>query len=95
MIKLGDFLGNILSQIGEARMQADQASIDMARQYATDDFLRTMPIPRMRLPQIELTIPVCIEEVQQKDVTELNVSTFLAKTLDNSFVEYNNLKKMD
>ncbi len=93
MIKLGDFLGNILSQIGEARMQADQASIDMARQYATDDFLRTMPIPRMRLPQIELTIPVCIEEVQQKDVTELNVSTFLAKTLDNSFVEYNNLKK--
>lgn len=68
MIELSDFLGNILSQISEARKQADEASIRMARQYAEDELLRHLPVPRVRLPNMEITIPVCIKETRKTSV---------------------------
>ena len=68
MIELSDFLGNILSQISEARKQADKASIALAEYYAQDKLMRCLPVPRVRLPNIELTIPVAIKEVAQKPV---------------------------
>lgn len=36
MIELSDFLGNILSQVSEARKHADEASIALAEYYAQD-----------------------------------------------------------
>lgn len=68
MIELSDFLGNILSQISEARKQADEASIALAGYYAQDKLLRSLPVPRVRLPNIELTIPVAIKETAHKTV---------------------------
>ena len=66
MIELSDFLGNILSQVSEARKHADEASIALAEYYAQDKLLRCLPVPRVRLPNIELTIPVAIKEVKHK-----------------------------
>lgn len=66
MIELSDFLGNILSQVSEARKHADEASIALAEYYAQDKLLRCLPVPRVRLPNIELTIPVAIKEVRHK-----------------------------
>lgn len=66
MIELSDFLGNILSQVSEARKHADEASIALAEYYAQDKLLSCLPMPRVRLPNIELTIPVAIKEVKHK-----------------------------
>ena len=43
MIELSDFLGNILSQVSEARKHADEASIALAEYYAQDKLLRCLP----------------------------------------------------
>jgi len=61
---LGDYLGHILSEITIARMQADIEAVRIAELYAEHPFLRTMPVPRFRMPEVELEIPVVISELE-------------------------------
>lgn len=62
---LGDYLGHVLSEITIARMQADVEAVRIAELYAEHPLLRTMPVPRFRLPEVELDIPVVINELEQ------------------------------
>ena len=61
MPNLGDYLGQLLSEISIARMQADLETVRLAELYAMHPLLRTMPVPHMRLPDVELEIPVLIK----------------------------------
>jgi hypothetical protein len=65
MAEFSDFLGHILEEITRARVQADFAAIKTAKLYASDEdgFLKHFPVPRMRLPTIEITAPVVITDV--------------------------------
>lgn len=63
MPTLGDYLGLILSEFTRARMNADIESVRIARLYAGDPMLRTMPIPHFRLPNIEMDIPVIVSDM--------------------------------
>ena len=58
---LGDYLGQLLSEISMARMQADLETVRLAELYAAHPLLRTMPVPHMRLPDVELDFPVLIK----------------------------------
>ena len=62
---LGDYLGQLLSEITLARMQADLETIRLAELYASHPLLRTMPVPHVRLPEVELDIPVLIKESEE------------------------------
>jgi hypothetical protein len=62
---LGDYLGQILSEITIARLQADLETIRLAELYASHPLLRTMPVPHMRLPEVNLEIPVLIKEAAE------------------------------
>jgi len=62
---LGDYVGHLLSEISMARMQADLETVRMAELYAAHPLLRTMPVPRMRLPEVDLEIPVLIEASEE------------------------------
>lgn len=62
MTQLDDLLGSLLSQIGEARLQADEASLELARKYAESDLLKHLPVPRVKIPTIEISLPVLIEQ---------------------------------
>jgi len=62
---LGDYLGHLLSEISIARMQADLETVRLAELYATHPLLRTMPVPHMRLPDVELEIPVLIKTFEE------------------------------
>jgi len=65
MAELSDFLGHLLEEVTRARVQADFESIRVAKIYAADDLLKTFAIPRMRLPNIEITAPVVIIDVPE------------------------------
>lgn len=60
MPKLGDFLGDLLTEITMARVQADLESVRVAELYANHPLLRHMPVPRFRLPTVHLDVPVMI-----------------------------------
>jgi len=64
---LGDFLGHILAELTISRMQADLESLRIADYYASHPLLRTLPVPRFRLPQVDFDVPVVIDRVEESE----------------------------
>ena len=60
MPKLGDFLGDLLTEVTMARVQADLESVRVAELYANHPLLKHMPVPRFRLPAVHFDLPVLI-----------------------------------
>ncbi|MCU7843320.1 MAG: hypothetical protein KZQ93_05725 [Candidatus Thiodiazotropha sp. (ex Monitilora ramsayi)] len=65
MPKLGDYIGHLLSEITIARMHADLEAIRVAELYADHPLLRTMPVPRFRMPDVDINIPVVVKELEE------------------------------
>lgn len=62
MPHLGDYIGQLLSEICMARLQADLETVRLAELYAAHPLLRTMPVPHIRLPEIDLDIPLVVQK---------------------------------
>lgn len=62
---LGDYIGNLLSEIAIARVQADLEAVRLAEMYAGHPLLRHMPVPRFRLPTLTLDVPVAIKQLEE------------------------------
>lgn len=63
MPALGDYLGALLAEITNARLQADLESARIAQLYASHPLLQHMPVPRFRLPNVVLNLPVGVEKI--------------------------------
>jgi len=61
MPNLGDFVGQLLSEMSIARMQADLETLRLAELYAAHPLLKTMAIPRVRMPEVEIDVPVLVD----------------------------------
>lgn len=61
MVALGDYLGYLMSEIGRARLNSDLASIELAQLYADNEFLKNLSVPRVRLSQVDMRIPLVVE----------------------------------
>lgn len=66
MPHLGDYIGQLLSEITISRMHADIEAVRVAELYATHSLLRNMPVPHFRLPNIDVEIPVVIREMEEQ-----------------------------
>lgn len=66
MADLSEFLGNLVSSISESRVNSDLQSLRIAQQYASDNLLQHFAVPRMRIENVELTIPIAIDNFQTK-----------------------------
>lgn len=67
MVKLGDYLGSLLSEVTIARVQADIQAARIAEIYSNDPLLKRFPIPRVRLPNVEISVPIVISEVEESE----------------------------
>ena len=65
MTYLGDYLGQLLSEISMARMQGDVETLRLAELYAAHPLLRTMPVPHFRVPDVDVEIPVLIKASEE------------------------------
>ncbi len=65
MPTLNEYLGGIFSSITDARVMADVQTVQVAEQYAKHDLLKHFAVPRMRIGDIELTIPIAIEGLSE------------------------------
>ncbi len=61
---LGDYLGHLLSEITNARVQADLETVRIAELYASHPLLKHMPVPHFRLPTVTLDVPVVVNEME-------------------------------
>lgn len=62
---LGDYLGHLVAEITNARMQADLQSVHIADIYAAHPYLKFLPVPHFRLPQVTLDVPVSIQDLEE------------------------------
>ncbi len=58
---LGDFLGQLMAEVTMARLHADLETVRLAELYAGHDLLRHLPVPRFRLPDVDVDVPVLIK----------------------------------
>lgn len=65
MPKLGDYIGHLLSEITLARMHADLEAVRVAELYAGHPLLRYMPVPRFRMPDVEIDVPVVVKDLEE------------------------------
>ena len=85
MPRLGDYVGHILSEITIARMQADLEAIRVAEFYVTHPLLRRMPVPHVRLVDVELDVPVAIKEMEEPRADESPRGGVAPKVLRETF----------
>lgn len=84
MAELGEYLGHLLCEVTRARVRADMEAVRVAREYVADEsqLLRHFPVPRMRLPTLEITVPVQINAIPDGFVEKTPAdTTVLAKVL--------------
>jgi hypothetical protein len=69
MPALSDYIGALLSDVTNARLLADLESARIAQLYASHPLLRHMSVPRFRLPNVVLDLPVAVEKTEQPSAT--------------------------
>lgn len=60
MPRLGDFVGALLADAMRARVSADLETVRLAETYSRHDLLRHLPVPRFRMPDLVVDVPVLI-----------------------------------
>ncbi len=83
MSTLKDYLGSLVRDLNHARVIADMETANIAKMYAEHDLLKHFSIPRMKIQDTELTIPVAIDELDnsvEKDYQPIDNKAFYART---------------
>lgn len=98
MVKLGDYVGMILSEMTRARAQADVETLKLAELYASNKTLRHFAVPRVRLQNVEITTPLMIDKQDESALEEyskpvkLSEVRALADSVVAANLERNNVK---
>jgi hypothetical protein len=64
MPKLGEFIGALLCDAARARVRADLEAVKIADAYSRHLLLKHLPVPRFRLPDITVDVPVLVSDVE-------------------------------
>lgn len=101
MVKLSEFIGEMVSDISDARRIADSNSIALSQSYHADPFLKGMPVPHYTIQEAEIKVPVSVNKVtsniQNNDLLQpIILSTIklkLPQLLINKFISFYIRKK--
>lgn len=63
---LKDYISALVTSMTEARVNADTFSTNVARLYLENDMLRHFPVPRMRIGDVEMDVPVAVNSAGSK-----------------------------
>jgi hypothetical protein len=90
MITLSEYVGFIFQEITRARVLADNESKRIAEAYAKDEIMQHFSVPRFKIPEMELTIPVTIGGAKFTTVVEFaekgrQFRNFLVNEINNRF----------
>lgn len=72
MITLAEYLGFIFSEITRARRSADHVSAAIAEAYAADPIMQHFSVPRFKIPEMTVTVPMLISGAKFSSVLKFN-----------------------
>lgn len=81
MTDLDTFIGTLLSGISHARRLSDEQSAAIAEAYRDHPLLSGMTVPRVRIPEMTLELPVLIESHQQGEPARPKPKNVMVKSL--------------
>lgn len=64
MPKLSEVIGALLADAAQARVRADLETVRIAEAYSQHDLLKHLPVPRFRLPELIVDLPVLVVAVE-------------------------------
>lgn len=83
MPRLNQILGALMADIASARHLADQHTILLAKKYHEDPLLRNLSVPRIRLPEVVVDLPLLVERCgETRDAAEGAEQTASPETKD-------------
>ena len=85
MVTLKEYLAALVEATSHSRVSADLETAKIAELYAEHRLLRHFSVPRMKLRDVELTIPIAIDEVeesQRKDYQPIKKRDFQSKSYE-------------
>lgn len=62
MPTLGEILGGLMADVTHARRIADEHAVRLAEYYASEPLLQGLPVPRLRLPEVVVDLPVLLDD---------------------------------
>lgn len=88
-ITLSDYVGFIFGEIVRARALADAESKRIALLYKDDEILKSFSVPRFKIPEMDITIPVLLSGAKYKSTLVFNVEQpnfydYIKTKLDNA-----------
>lgn len=88
-ITLSDYVGFIFSEIVRARTITDAETKRIALLYKEDEILKNFSVPRFKIPEMELSIPVLVSGARFKSTMKFNVeqqpfTEYIKNKLDNA-----------
>lgn len=72
-ITLSDYVGFIFGEIVRARALADAESKRIALLYKDDEILKSFSVPRFKIPEMDITIPVLLSGAKYKSTMVFNL----------------------
>lgn len=78
MPRLGDLVGTLMAEFTLARVRADLEAAKLVELYGSEGLLEGAPVPRFRLPDITVDMPVLVAELRGAD----NSSSFARPNAD-------------
>lgn len=63
MPNLSEFIGALVQEAARARMIADLESVRIAEMYYQDMYLKHLPIPHFKMPDVKIEMPVAVTQM--------------------------------
>lgn len=82
MVTIKEYLGALVNGVSKARVIADLESAEIAKLYAKDELLKNFSIPRFKVADVQLDIPMVIAELgeqTEKGYEPIDNKTFNSK----------------
>lgn len=93
--KFSDVLGALVMGVAHGRKVADVGALHIARSYYKNDLLRGLPIPRLRIDKVSISLPLMLSDVIEGDPAEPNEPEEIANKAAEAFKKELEIEKDD
>ncbi len=81
MADLGEVIGSFLVSLVHARRKADEETAAVAEYYKQHPLLEGMSLPRIRIPEISIDMPLTIDALDDGEDAEVNNPSTISRSL--------------
>lgn len=82
MADLGQLMGTLLASVAHARRIADEETTAIAEYYRSNPLLSGMSIPRIRIPELSLNLPVLITGYAEGEAPKLRDTVAIVSAIE-------------